>query len=112
MAKKELKDIIVKQLEEQKIEEIICADVSKTSSIADYVIIGTGRSGKHAESTMENLKTYLKENCSVGGLINGTANDGWIVFDLGNIIVHLFEPEVRKIYKLEELFVLKNKKSK
>ena len=112
MAKKELKDIIVDYLEEQKIEEIICADVAKTSSLADYVIIGSGRSGKHIESVMDNLKLYLKENQNIGGLINGVANDGWIVFDLGNIMVHLFDPEVRKIYKLEELFVLKNKKGK
>ena len=112
MPKKELQNIIIDKLEEQKVEEIICADTRKTSSIADYVIIGTARSGKHAESTMENLKVFLKENYSITGLINGTANDGWIVFDLGNIMVHLFDPEVRKIYKLEELFVLKNKKGK
>ena len=66
-----------------------------------------GRSGKHIESTMELLKINLKKDYEIEGTINGTANDGWIILDLGNVIVHLFIPPVREIYKLEELFYTK-----
>lgn len=104
MIKKDLKDYIVQQLDELKVEDIVVADISKTSSIADFVIIGTGRSGKHVESSMELLKTKLKNEKSTNGMVSGTANDGWIILDLGNIIVHLFIKEVRDLYKLEELF--------
>lgn len=116
MIKKDLKDYIVNQLDELKINDIIIADTSKTSSIADFVIIGNGRSGKHIESSMELLKIKLKNEKSINGIISGEANDGWIILDLGNIIVHLFVPEVRDIYKLEELFnpkkITKNEKVK
>ena len=112
MVKNELKDYIVNQLEELKIDDIIVIDTSKTSSIADSIIIGSGRSGKHIESSMEILKTNVKKNeLYNGGMISGVANDGWIIYDLGDIIVHLFVPAVRDIYKLEELFNPKSKKS-
>lgn len=110
MAEKELKDYIVEQLEELKVEDIIIIDTSKTSSIADWVIIGSGRSGKHIESSMEILKANVKKDERYdGGMISGVANDGWIIYDLGNIIVHLFVPAVRDIYKLEELLSPKSK---
>lgn len=109
MPKLELKDVVIKNLEEQKIEDLICIDTSRISSLADYVIIGSGRSSKQIESTMENLRTFLKQKYEINGLINGSS--GWIVFDLGNVIVHLFEPQVRKIYKLETLFESRLKKA-
>ena len=106
-----MKEYIVNELENSKIEDIISIDTSKTSSMADLVIIGSGRSGKQIESAMENLKVQMKEdNVYDGGMISGVANDGWIIYDLGNIIVHLFVPAVRDIYKLEDLYILKNKK--
>ena len=104
MEKINLKEFIIEQLEEQKIEDIITMDVSKISSICDIVIIGSGRSGRHIESSIENLRVNIKQKGEFEGQINGKAEDGWIIYDLGNIIVHLFIPEVRNIYKLEELF--------
>lgn len=109
MNKEELKDYIISQLEEMKIEDIISIDTSKISSIADQVIIGNGRSGKHIESSIETLKINLKNEQGIESTVNGTANDGWIILDLGNTIIHLFVPAVRDIYKLEELFQIKNK---
>ena len=104
-------EYIIKQLEEMKIENIITLDVSKTSSLADTIIIGDGRSGKQIESTMENLKLRLKEDKNyTEGSISGNANDGWIIYDLNNVIVHLFVPAVRDIYRLEELYSPKKKK--
>ncbi|HSQ97180.1 MAG TPA: ribosome silencing factor [Rickettsiales bacterium] len=109
MPKLELKNVVIKNLEEQKIEDLICIDTSRISSLADYVIIGSGRSNKHLESTIENLKTFLKHKYEISGQINGS--EGWFAFDLGNIIVHLFEPKVRKLYKLETLFESRIKKA-
>jgi len=104
MVKNKLKEYIVNQLDNLKIEDIIVIDTSKTSSIADWVIIGSGRSGKHIESSMDILKFNMKnDGVYDGGIISGVANDGWIIFDLGDIIVHLFVPAVRDIYKLEQL---------
>ena len=104
MKTEELKEYILKFLEDSKIEDMITIDTSKVSSLSDYVIIGSGRSGKQIESTIENLKETLKNKKNIQGSISGVANDGWIIFDLGSIILHLFVPAVRDIYKLEELY--------
>jgi ribosome-associated protein len=109
MAKFDLKEFIVKQLENGKVEDIISIDTSKISSLADCVIIGSGRSGKHIESTIENLKNSLKGEVEYNGLISNAEGSGWAVYDLGNIIIHLFTPEVRAVYKLEELFQSRSK---
>ncbi|MDD2840276.1 MAG: ribosome silencing factor [Rickettsiales bacterium] len=110
MPKLELHNVIIKQLEDQKVEDIVCMDTSRISSLADHVIIGSGRSGKHAEASMENLKAFLKQKYGILGQIDGSGSDGWVVLDLGNIIIHIFEPAVRTIYKLEELFESRAKK--
>ena len=107
----DLKKFLLDKLDELKIEDIISIDVSKTSSITDYVIIGTGRSGKQIESSMAKIKEELKKNEVTDILINGTADSGWIICDLGNIIIHLFTEEVRKTYNLEDLWAPKNKKN-
>lgn len=104
MEKTKLKDYVIKQLEEMKIEEIVYVDTSKISSLANHVIIGTGRSGKHVESSIENLRKELKQIDEYEGQIAGTSENGWILYDMGDIIVHLFTPEVRNIYRLDELF--------
>lgn len=109
MDKENLKTYIIEQLDNMKIEDIISIDTSKISSIADQIIIGNGRSSKHLESSIELLKISLKKEYGINGSISGIANDGWIILDLGNTIIHLFVPEVREIYRLEELFQNKNK---
>ncbi len=109
MTNEELKNYIIDKLEDLKVEEIIYIDTSKTSSLSDNVIIGNGRSGKHIESSIESLKTELKNEYGITGLIGGKANDGWVIFDLGNTIVHLFVAAVRDIYNLEELINVRNK---
>jgi len=109
------KDYVLNQLDEMKIEDIICIDTSKISSLSNYVIIGSGKSGKQIESALENLKINLKKINEGSGLISGEGKDGWILYDLGDVIVHLFTPEIRKVYKLEELFnsiKLKDEKKK
>ena len=105
MTEEELKNYILNKIEELKIEDIVTIDTSKISSLSNYVIIGSGRSGKQIESTMENLKLSLKKEKDYNfGSISGVANDGWIIYDFGAIILHLFVPAVRDIYKLEDLY--------
>lgn len=105
----ELKKFILNQLDELKIDDIISVDISKVSSITDWVIIGTGRSGKHLEASIGKLKEELKSRGVLGININGTAESGWIICDLGNIIIHLFTDDIRKLYNLEELWMPKTK---
>ena len=105
MNESELKSILLDKLSEYKIEDLEAIDVSKKTSVANIIILGTGRSEKHIDSTMNNLRTDLK---SLNIISNIKQSEGkstnWMVLDLGNIIVHLFTNESRNTYKLEELW--------
>jgi ribosome-associated protein len=103
-----LKNEIVEKLDDLKAEDIISIDVSKTSSLADYIVIATGRSTKHLDATADNLRRFLKQKGIVEGIIpEGVAQGGWVVLDLGDVIVHLFTQEIREVYNLEKLWNFK-----
>jgi ribosome-associated protein len=100
------KDFIKDKLNDSKIEDIEIINVSKKTSLMDYIVIGTGRSVKHISSAMDNLRTSLKENFNF--IAKPASNRGgeseWIVLDLDSIFVHLFTKETRNEYKLEDLW--------
>lgn len=99
----ELKDIIVDALNEHKAENITVIDLKNKSDIADFMIIATGRSNKHAASTAEIAVKYIKDNghrCSVEGLETGD----WVLIDTMDILVHIFNKEKRELYALEKLW--------
>jgi len=101
----ELKDEVVTKLEDAKIENIDVIDISEKSSMADYIILATGRSDKHIDSTADTLKVDFKNKYGLEGLKpKGTEVRGWMVLDLGDIIVHLFTEEIRSVYRIEELW--------
>ncbi|MDR2077377.1 MAG: ribosome silencing factor [Rickettsiales bacterium] len=101
-------DFVIERLDDLKIENLETIDISKKTSIADYLVVGTGRSEKHIESTAEQLKLALKENSMGAKNVDGRSSS-WIVLDLGNILVNLFTEESRNKYKLEQLWMKEKK---
>lgn len=99
----ELKKFVVKKLDELKVENIEVIDVKQKTTMTDCIIIGTGRSDKHIESTVEHLKSDLKDNGIKINKADGKST-GWMILDLLDIIVHVFTEENRKIYNLEGLW--------
>lgn len=99
-----LREKVVEKLKDLKVENIEVIDVSKRTSIADYVIIGTGRSGKHLQSSLENLNLELKNNGIVGIRPEGDSKSGWILLDAKDIVIHLFLKEIREKYNIEQIF--------
>lgn len=97
------KNLIFKQLDDSKIENIEIINVAEKTSIADYIIIGNGRSEKHIEATFEKLRTDLKNKNILPPATEGKSSN-WLLLDLNDIIVHLFTEESRNLYKLEELW--------
>ena len=105
--KKKLKEVlnfILNQLDEYKAEEVVYFDVDSRSDVTCYVIIASGKSSKHILSIAENILSDLAlieySNIRIEGRISSTK---WLLLDLGGILVHIFHPELRKIYKIEEL---------
>ena len=100
-----LQSFIIKQLDDMKIEDIKILDVKNKSSLTDFIILGTGRSEKHIESSLEKLRTSLKQEGIYKNIpvVEGEPSN-WILLDLNSVIVHLFTEESRKLYDLDTLW--------
>ncbi len=91
-------------IDDDKAEDLIVIDLQGKSSIADFLVIASGRSDRHVGAIAEHLLRRVKKfglgRCRVEGL----GKRDWVLIDLGDIIVHLFRPEVRKFYNLEKIW--------
>ena len=88
-------------LEDDKAEEIVTIDLGGRSSLCDAVVIASGRSSRHVMSIAEHLARRLKEEGYGSRPVNGAAQGDWALVDAGDVIVHVFRPEVREYYDLE-----------
>ena len=95
---------ILELLQEFKAEEIVLIDVRETSNLADYLFICEGRSQLHCRGIAENVVFRLKHHGEIHLGIEGELEGNWVLLDYGNIILHVFHPEIRKYYNLEELY--------
>lgn len=95
---------VVDILEEKNGEDILLMDISTISSFADYFVICSGTSDRMLGSLAQAVIEKVKAQFSVSSKIEGQPSDGWLVVDLGDTVVHLFSPEQRNYYQLEELW--------
>ena len=95
---------IFELLQDSKAEEIVLIDVRDSSNLADYIFICEGRSQIHCRGIAENVMFRLKHQGCIHLGIEGEHEGNWVLLDYGNIILHVFHPEVRKYYNLEELY--------
>ena len=99
-----LLDLILSSIEDDKGEEIVTVDLHGKTSIADYMVVANGRSNRQVAAMAEHLLSRLKDagqgNCPVEGLRQGD----WVLIDAGDVVVHLFRPEVRSFYNLEKMW--------
>ena len=98
-----LVESVLGSLDDDKAEEVTVIDLRGRSSITDYMVIATGRSqrqvGAMADHLMEKLKKF---GLAVG--VEGVTQGDWVLIDAGDIVVHLFRPEVRSFYNLERMW--------
>ena len=100
----ELLDRIVKALDDDKAEDIVTIDLEGRSSLADALVIATGRSSRHVASIAEHLARKLKDAGYGTRPVNGAGQSDWVLVDAGDVIVHIFRPEVRSYYDLEGMW--------
>jgi ribosome-associated protein len=104
LKKRELKEIILEAANDLKGQSIDCLDVRRLTSIADYMVIVTGRSSTHVKALSDNVvKEVKKANFEVVG-VEGRAQSEWVLVDVGDIVVHVMLSQFRKLYNLEELW--------
>ena len=97
-------DIIVSSLEDDKAEDLTVIDLTEKSSLADVMIIASGRSARHVSAIADHLAQKVKEKTGTAPKLEGLPNADWVLIDLGDVIVHLFRPEVRAFYNLEKIW--------
>ena len=100
---RKLLEFILKSLDADKAEDIISMDLSGKTPMADFMVVASGRSSRHVASIAEHLTALLKQDglkCRVEGLQQGD----WVLVDAVDVIVHIFQPEVRSFYSLETMW--------
>ena len=101
----ELLAVILKSLDDDKAEEVVQIDLRGKSSIGDYMVIASGRSSRQVSSIAEKLADRLKQDHARLCKIEGKETGDWVLIDTGDVIVHIFRPEVREFYQLEKMWL-------
>jgi ribosome-associated protein len=91
-------------LEDKKGEDIILMDIHDVAIFADYFVICSGTSERMLQALADAAAEEVKKQHDLRGRVEGTAHEGWVLADFGDVILHLFSPERRDYYQLEELW--------
>ena len=97
---------ILKSLEDDKAEQIVDIDMQNRSSLCDAIVVASGRSSRHVTAIAEHLARRLKEAGYGTRPVDGVAQGDWVLVDAGDVIVHIFRPEVRSYYDLEGMWAV------
>ena len=100
-----LLDRILKSLDDDKAEDVVQIDLRGKTAMGDYMVIATGRSSRQVASIAEKLVDCLKQEYGRLSKIEGRETGDWVLIDTGDIIVHVFRPEVREFYQLEKMWL-------
>jgi ribosome-associated protein len=101
----ELARRIVDTIAEKKGEDVVLLDIRDISILADYFVIGSTTSERQAKAILEDIKQEMKRAFDVRPLhVEGEPASGWVLMDYGDVVIHLFAPEMRAYYDLESLW--------
>lgn len=103
-ARPDLTEVVRASLDDDKAEEIVAIDLRGKSSIADAMVIASGRSARHVAAMADKLLRRLKEAGFGRARVEGLPTADWVLIDAGDVVVHLFRPEVRSFYNLERIW--------
>ena len=95
---------VIRELEDVKAEDIAIIGLTGKSDIADYMIIASGRSQRQVAAASERVQKAVKSLSGQAPAIEGLPTADWVLIDSGDVIVHIFRPEVREFYNLEKMW--------
>jgi len=95
---------IEQALDDGKAEDVVVIDLQGKTSIADHMVIATGRSQRQVSALAERVLTAIRERRHSRAGSEGKRQGDWVLIDAGDVIVHLFRPEVRSFYNLEKMW--------
>jgi len=101
----QLLGLVLQSLESDKAEDVVPIALSGKSEMADYMVIASGRSSRQVVSMAEKLSDRLKADLGRACRMEGKDNGDWVLLDCGDVVVHIFRPEVREFYQLEKMWL-------
>lgn len=100
----EILTLVLAQLDDDKSEDIVSIDLRGKTSIADYMVVASGRSQRHVGAIAEHLIEALKAAGMRHVRVEGQPACDWVLIDAADVIVHVFQPEVRSFYNIEKMW--------
>ena len=97
-------NIALASLEDSKAENIVSIDIQGKSSLGDYMVVASGRSHRHVAAVADHLLKALKDAGLGNARVEGLSAADWVLIDTGDVIVHVFRPEVREFYNIEKMW--------
>ena len=97
-------DLVLQSLEDDKAEDLVQIDLRGRSSMADHMVIASGRSSRQVSAIAQKLLDRLKERLRLTARVEGKETGDWVLIDTGDVVVHVFRPEVREFYQLEKMW--------
>ncbi len=97
--------LVLASLDDDKAEEVVQIDLRGRSDVADYMVVCSGRSSRQVASISEKLVDRLKLELKLTSRMEGKETGDWVLIDTGDVIVHVFRPEVRDFYQLEKMWM-------
>ncbi|WP_127144255.1 ribosome silencing factor [Pelagibacterium montanilacus] len=97
-------DIVTACLDDAKAEDTLSIDITGKSSLSDHMVVTSGRSNRHVSAIADQLVKALREGGHPKPRIEGLPTADWVLVDAGDVIVHIFRPEVRSFYNIEKMW--------
>jgi len=95
---------VLKSLSDDKAEDIVQIDLRGKSEMGDHMVIASGRSSRQVSAIAEKMVDRLKQTFGILSKVEGRGTGDWVLIDTGDVIVHVFRPEVREFYQLEKMW--------
>lgn len=99
-------DVVLKCLDDAKAEHTVAIDITGKSSLTDHMVVTSGRSNRHVSAVADQLVTALRDAGFGKPRIEGLPHADWVLVDAGDVIVHIFRPEVREFYNIEKMWAV------
>ena len=99
-------DLILRSLDDAKAEQTVHIDITGKSSLSDHMVVTSGRSHRHVGALADQLARDLKEAGFGKPRVEGLPHCDWVLVDGGDVIVHIFRPEVREFYNIEKMWAV------
>ena len=96
--------LVLESLEDSKAENVTPINITGKSALGDYMVVVSGRSNRHVTAIAEHLIDDLKAEAIGSIRVEGLETGDWILIDAGDVIVHIFRPEIREFYNIEKMW--------